>query len=308
MAGSPEAVAARFPASVRGAARWLLAIPPTAYIVVLGLVPFGTLLLYSVWVDDLFGIQQTLTADNYRSLVEGQSGAVFMKTLGRTVAIAMAVTVASLAIALPTTYWIVRRVTRHRALVLILLFVPLSTSYLVKVYAWRTVLGENGIINYPLTHGNLLDEPLSFLLFNQFAVALALLSATLPFMILPVYAAMDRVPTSLLEAGSDLGAGASRVFWKVVFPLIRRGIVAGCTFVFVICMGDFISSQLLGGTSGILVGRLIFSEFGLADNLPTGAAMTVATLAVLTLFVLGFGLLARLVGGRGASSDAELPA
>lgn len=275
-------------ASALGAA--LLALPLSAYFAVLALVPLGMLLLYSFYVDGFYSIEHTLTLANYQDLVRGDGGEVFRTVLRQTFQLSVIVTAVSLLIGFPTAYWVSRHLQRWRALAFILLFVPLSTSYLVKVYAWRSVLGDNGLINYSLMKIGLINEPLGFLLFNRFAVGVALVSAVLPFMVLPIYSAVERIPRNLLEASSDLGAGGMRTFWRVIVPLTRRGIVAGCTLVFILTFGDFIASQLLGGASGILVGKVIFSSFGLADDWPSGAAMAFVVLAVaaLTLAALSF--------------------
>lgn len=268
----------------------LLALPLSVYFAVLALVPLGILLVYSFYADGFYTIEHTFTLTNYQDLLRGDSGRVFRTVLMRTYLLALAVTAVAVVIGFPTAYFVSRHLRRWRSFAFILLFVPLSTSYLVKVYAWRSVLGDNGLINYTLKQIGVIDEPLGFLLFNRFAVGVALVSAVLPFMVLPIYSALERIPRNLLEASSDLGAGGARTFWRVIVPLTRRGIVAGCTFVFILSFGDFIASQLLGGASGILVGKLIFSSFGLADDWPSGAAMAFVVLVVagLTLAVLSW--------------------
>lgn len=290
-ATAPTALSAprRLP-RIKGSGRWLLALPLTAYFAILAIVPLGILLLYSVYTDGFYTIEHTLTLRNYHGLVSGDSGHIFTTVLFRTYLLALVVTAISLALGFPTAYYVSRHLRRWRALAFILLFVPLSTSYLVKIYAWRGVLDSKGIINYALMKVGVIDHPLHFLLFDKFAVGLALVSAVLPFMVLPIYSSLERIPSNLLEAASDLGASGRWTFWRVIVPLTRRGIVAGCTFVFIICFGDFIASQLLGGASGILIGKVIYSSFGLADNWPAGAAMAFAVLLVagLTIAVLGW--------------------
>jgi spermidine/putrescine transport system permease protein len=278
------------------AGRVLLALPITAYLAVLALVPLGILLLYSFYTDGFYVIVHSFTLANYKGLVSGDSGQVFRTVLVRTYLLALAVTAVALGLGFPTAYYISRHVHRYRSLVFLLLFVPLSTSYLVKVYAWRSVLGDKGLINYFLTSAGLLNHPLGFLLFNRFAVAVALVSAVLPFMVLPIYSSLERIPGNLLEAASDLGADTKFAFWRVVMPLTRRGIVAGCTFVFIMSFGDFIASQLLGGASGILIGKVIFSSFGLADNWPGGAAMAFAVLLLAGVTLAGLNWV--VAGGR----------
>jgi spermidine/putrescine transport system permease protein len=279
-----------------------------AFVVIFALVPLSFLFLYSVWTNEFLGLSKELTTANYRDLV-GSDRDIFVPVLLRTVALALIVTGITLVLGYACAYWLARHVSRFRAIALILLFIPLSTSYLVKVYAWRGLLGEKGVLNYSLSQSGLSSEPLTFLLFNRFAVGLALVSAMLPFMILPIYSAIERIPERLLDAASDLGASRFHSFLRVVVPLTRRGIIAGCTFVFILSMGDFIASQLLGGRSGLLIGKVIYSQFGLADDWPTGAAMAFTVLLVAALAVAGFGWLAGRGGGQAdTSADTRLTA
>ncbi len=278
--------------------RSFLAAPATVYLIVFGVIPFSTLILYSFWTNTFFAIQHTLTLQNYSALFHGDTGSLYLTVMWQTFEIAIIVTTLALLIGYPTAFFLARHVRRFRTLAFLLLVLPLTTSYLVKIYAWRALLGDKGILNYGLIKSGLIEQPLDFLLFNRFAVGLALLSAVLPFVVLPLYASLERVPQSLLEAASDLGASGRRTFFRVLLPMTRRGILASCTLAFVLCFGDFIASQLLGGASGIMIGKVVFAEFGLADNWPLGSAMAVGVLAVigLTLAVL------RWVVGVGAAS------
>lgn len=281
---------------IKGLGRLLLTAPLSAYFAVLALVPLGILLLYSFYTDGFYTIEHTLTLENYHGLISGDSGHIFTTVLLRTYLLALAVTAVALVLGFPTAYYVSRHLRRWRGLAFILLFIPLSTSYLIKIYAWRGVLDSKGIINYALIKIGVIDGPLHFLLFDRFAVALALVSAALPFMVLPIYSSLERIPSNLLEAARDLGASGHWTFWRVIVPLSRRGIVAGCTFVFIIAFGDFIASQLLGGASGILVGKVIYSSFGLADDWPAGAAMAFVVLLVAAVTIGIFGWIA--AGGR----------
>jgi spermidine/putrescine transport system permease protein len=274
-----------------------LASPIVVFVVVFALVPLTMLFLYSLWTNEFLGLSKDLTTANYRDLL-GADRDVFVPVLLRTVALALMVTGVALVLGYASAYGLARHVPRQlRSVALLLLLIPLSTSYLVKVYAWRGLLGERGVINYSLLEIGVIDDALEFLLFNRLAVGIALVSATLPFMILPIYSAIERIPDRLLDAASDLGASRSHVFLRVIVPLTRRGILAGCTFVFVLSFGDFIASQLLGGRSGLLIGKVIYSQFGLADDWPTGAAMAFTVLLVAALILAAFGWISRRGGG-----------
>ena len=275
----------------------------TVYVVVLGVIPFGTLLLYSFYQDGLFEISHTLTTENYTELFNSATGSAFFTALFRTIVIALAVSAVTVPLAYGAAYACAIRMRRMRTFVFMLIVAPMFVSYVVKVFAMRGVLGERGIINYALMKLHLISDPLGFLLFNHFAVGLALVSAVLPFVFIPLYASLERVPVSLLMAGSDLGANPGMVLRRVLLPLTRRGIVAAATVSFILCLGDFIASQLLGGASGVLVGRLIYSSFGVQDDWPGGTARAVVLLAVAALVVIAF---ARIARGSSDGADVEL--
>jgi spermidine/putrescine transport system permease protein len=282
--------------------RPLLALPLTAYIVVFGIGPLSVLFAYSFWHNGFLTITRTFTLENYRALVHGESGHLYLTVLWKTLEVAVPVTAIGLTLAYPTAFFLARHLRRMRGVAFLLIAVPLITSYLVKIYAWRVVLDNNGLVNSVLVHLRIVNHPLGFLLFDRLSVGIALVSAVIPFMVLPIYASIERVPESVLEAARDLGAGSRRTFWRVLVPLTRRGILVACTFGFVISFGDFIASQLLGGASGIMIGKLIFSEFGLADNWPAGAAMAFAVLAVVMLSLAAL----RLTIGKGATLEAGI--
>lgn len=301
--GEPPQIPGQSVPRRRRSLSWLGTLPMTAYVVLFGLVPFGTLVLYSFYQDGFYTIVHTLTLKNYRDLFTSDDGRVFFAALWRTLLIALAVTAIAVPLAYAVAFHCIRNLRRTRALVFLLIVSPLFLSYLVKVYAWRGVLGERGLINYVLQKAHLIDEPLGFLLFNRVSVSIALLSAIVPFTFIPLYAAIERVPGSLLSAAADLGASPWMVFTRVLLPLTRRGVIAACTLSFILCLGDFIASQLLGGASGILVGRIIYSYFGLADDWPSGTARAVVVLIVAGLVIAVFTRLAR---GSVDAVDVEL--
>jgi spermidine/putrescine transport system permease protein len=283
----------------------LLAAPVSVYVAIFAVVPLGTLLLYSFYTDGFYTITHTLTLNNYTSLFDSEAGDVFFASLWRTILLALAVTAVAVALAYPAAYYCVRYLGRAKTLVFLLLVAPIFTSYLVKVYSWRGVLGERGLINYAAVEWGLADQPFSFLLFNRVAVAIALLSTVLPFVFIPIYTALERIPASLMHAASDLGASGRFTFVNVLLPLTRRGVVTASTLSFIICFGDFIASQLLGGASGVLVGKIVYSFFGLADDWPSGTARAFVVLFVTGAFVALFGFLAR---GSSSGDDVILDA
>jgi spermidine/putrescine transport system permease protein len=272
------------------AGRGALLLPGAVWTALLVLLPLGTLFLYSFYTADFFALQHTITLDSYRSLLHD---GVFPTVLWRTVRVAVIVTVACVLLGFPIALRLQRASPRARVLGTLALMIPLWSNYLVKIYSWKAVLGTNGVINYTLERIGVIGEPLSFLLYNTNAVVIALTSALLPFMVLPILTALERIPPSMHEAATDLGSSARRAFWTVTLPLARRGILAGASFVLVISMGDIIASDQLGGPSGILVGRVVFTQFGAADNWPAGAAMSYVLIAVMLVLLV---VAARLAG------------
>lgn len=201
----------------------------------------------------------------------------------------------TLLIGYPVAWFVWRRRGRTRNILLLLTVLPLFMSYIVKLYAIRAALGLNGLLNQVLVGLGILDEPSKAFLFNQGAVLMTMTVIFLPFVILPVFISLERIPRRLLEASDDLGATPRRTFLRVVLPLSLPGTVAGALFAFVLAMGDFITPQMVGGTSGFTYGRLIWSQFGLAYNWPLGSAMAAVLLATALLVILLAGQASRQV-------------
>jgi len=251
--------------------------PSSLWLLFFVIVPISILFLYSFWSSHNYKLIQTFTLANYR---ETFNDAVFRIVMWRTLRLAAFVTATALILGYPVAYFIARRVTRWKTLFYLLVIIPMWSSYLVRVYSWKAVLGEQGALNLLLLKLGILQQPSPIFLYNTFAVYLALVGSILPFMILPIYTSLEKIPPSLIEASSDLGAGFWRTFAKVIFPLSLPGTLGGCTFTFVLVLGDFIASQLLGGTSGILIGKVIYGQFGLAFDWPLGAAMSFVLFAI----------------------------
>jgi spermidine/putrescine transport system permease protein len=201
----------------------------------------------------------------------------------------------TLLIGYPVAWFVWRRRGRARNILLLLTVLPLFMSYIVKLYAIRAALGLNGLLNQGLVGLGILAEPSKAFLYNQGAVLMTMTVIFLPFVILPVFISLERIPRRLLEASDDLGASPRRTFLRVVLPLSLPGTVAGALFAFVLAMGDFITPQMVGGTSGFTYGRLIWSQFGLAYNWPLGSAMAAVLLATALIVILRAGQASRQV-------------
>ncbi|MCC6313305.1 MAG: ABC transporter permease [Thermomicrobiales bacterium] len=199
----------------------------------------------------------------------------------------------TLLIGYPVAWRVWRQRGRVGALLLLLTVLPLFMSYIVKLYTLRSLLGLNGLLNQALVGLGVLEAPSKAFLYNQRAVLLTMTVVYLPFVILPVYLSLERIPHRLLEASTDLGASQWATFRHVVLPLSLPGTVAGALFAFVLALGDYITPQMVGGTSGFTFGRLIWSQFGLAYNWPLGAAMAAVLFLTALVVIVAGGSIAR---------------
>jgi len=256
----------------------LVTAPPLIWITVFLLVPYALMFGYSFWsVSASQTIVHSWNLDNYRELL--QKG-VYWQTLLRSMWIAVRVMLFSLALGYPLAYFLSFCAGRRKDLLYQLVIIPLWVSYLVRAYAWKTILGSDGVFNTLLQYLHLTQHPLDFLLYSPFAVVLTLTHIYTPFTILPIYAALEHIPRNLVEASHDLGATPFETFWRVIFPLSIPGVVAGATLAFVLSLGDFLAPLLLGGPSGIMISNIVVSLFGAAYNWPLGAAISLGMLAM----------------------------
>ncbi|MEP7173325.1 MAG: ABC transporter permease [Aestuariivirga sp.] len=244
----------------------LMAAVPAAFIVA----PIGSFLLISFFRADKHEIIHELTLFNYINFFGNWT---YSGTYLGTILLCLEVVAVSVLVGYPIAWFIWQQKGSRRYLMLLLAVVPLFMSYIVKLYTLRSMLGLNGLVNQMLLSLGILEKPSQLFLFNQRAVLITMVVIYLPFVILPIFLALERIPRSLLHASIDLGAGAWDTFRRIVLPLSFPGTVAGALFVFVLALGDFITPQMVGGTTGFTIGRVIFSQFGLAFDWPFGAAM-----------------------------------
>jgi spermidine/putrescine transport system permease protein len=278
--------------------RWqglALLAPPVLWMLVFYLIPLVILLVHAFWSVDYLTVSRDFTLENFRTVITNE---LYPRVIARTIVIPALVTLIDIAIAFPVAYFLARKVNRHRQLLLMLVIFPLWSSYLVRAFAWRTILGTNGVLNSFLQWTGITNEPLSFLLFSKEAMVLTFAQVWLPFMILPLYTMLDQIPKSLIEASADLGSNSWRTFRKVIFPLSLPGVVAGSLSVFSLTMGDYITPTLIGGPGDQLIGKIIADNFGTANNWPLGAALVVPLLIVIFAFL----VVANRFGALGRSS------
>ena len=247
-------------------------LPPLVWVAAFLLTPYLLMFCYSFWsVSAAQVIVRHWSLDNYRDLLRV---GVYWQTLFRSMWIAARVTIFSLLLGYPLAYFLSFHAGKRKDLFYQLVIIPLWVSYLVRAYAWKTILGSDGVLNTLLQYVHLTKHPLEFLLYSPFAVVLTLTHIYTPFTFLPIYAALEHIPRNLVEASHDLGATPGQTFWKIVFPLSIPGVLAGATFAFVLTLGDFLSPLLLGGAGGIMISNIVVSLFGAAYNWPLGAAIS----------------------------------
>jgi putative spermidine/putrescine transport system permease protein len=258
----------------------LLLVLPLLVLVVVYLGALAVLLLSAFWSTDVFtgNIVHTATLDNLREVV---TNATYRAVTFRTVGVAAAVTVICAVLAFPMAFYMAKVASpRARKVLVVAVLTPLWASYLVKAYAWRSMLAGDGVVNWALGPVGLRGPG-----FGLTATIVVLSYLWLPFMILPVYAGLERLPDSLLEASGDLGAKAGRTFRSVIAPLAFPAVVAGAIFTFSLSLGDYITVQIVGGKNQLL-GNLIQGDAGAANNLPLAAALAAVPIVVMVVFLL----------------------
>jgi spermidine/putrescine transport system permease protein len=257
--------------------RLLLLAGPLGWIALLLVLPCLLVVLYSFFERGTYGgIEWNLTFDNYRRAADP----LYFGILLTSFRIATLTTLIAILLGYPAAYLIATSPERWQKLLLVLAVLPFWTNYLIRSYAWIVILNREGMLNGLLRYLGLVEQPLS-LLYNEFAIVVGLVYAYLPFMILPLYAAINRLGPELIEASTDLGAGGWRTFRRVTLPLTLPGIAAGSIFVFVYSMGNFITPDLLGGGRTVMVGNLIYDQFLSARDWPFGSALAFILMGIM---------------------------
>jgi spermidine/putrescine transport system permease protein len=250
--------------------RWMIFLAVAAVPLIFIVAPIASFMLISLFRAEKNLIIRDPSLDNYVNFFGNWT---YSGTFLGTVFLCLQVMAVSIIVGYPIAWYIWQQKGSTRYLLLLLAAVPLFMSYIVKLYTLRSMLGLNGLVNQALLGLGLIAKPSQIFLFNQRAVLMTMVVIYLPFVILPIFLALERIPRSLLQASADLGAGAWDTFRRVVLPLSLPGTIAGALFTGVLALGDFITPQMVGGTTGFTIGRVIFSQFGLAYNWPFGAAM-----------------------------------
>ena len=294
--------AAPAPAARPSLARWLVVLVPYAWLLILFLIPFVIVIKISLsqtavaqppyvpvfdlsagWQGMIDAVRE-LTVDNYVWLTED---ALYLRAYLSSLWIALLSTVLVLLVAYPIAYGMARAPKGWQPTLLMLVILPFWTSFLIRVYAWIGILKKEGLLNQLLLGVGVVDEPLTILNTN-WAVYIGIVYSYLPFMVLPLYAALERLDHTLLEAAADLGCPPTRAFWKITFPLSLPGVVAGCFLVFIPVTGEFVIPDLLGGSDTLMIGKTLWSEFFNNRDWPIASAVAVILLLVLVVPIVVF--------------------
>ncbi|TJZ86205.1 ABC transporter permease [Paracoccus hibiscisoli] len=275
---------AKFDAEAR--AGLSLIAPPFLYALVILAVPLLTILAYSFLTDGYLEIIREPTLANYAEVF---TDPIVRTVMMRSLIVAAIVTLATVVTAFPVAYYISFCVRPERkALWLFLITIPFWTSYLIRVFLWKVILGYNGVVNSTLTGLGIIDEPLTFILYNVNSIVITLAHAYAPFAILPIFVALEKIDRSLLEAGRDLGENRLTTFWRVTLPLAMPGVIAATLIVFIPTIGDYVTPEVIGGGRIPMIANMIQVQMLALDNRPLGSALAVTTMAIVAVVSLIF--------------------
>ena len=278
-------------------AGWLLVSPSLLYALLLLAVPIAAILVLSFWTQHDLVLDRSFTFANYH---EAWTNPLYRVLMLRSLWIASAVTLITVLLAYPIAYFVSFYGGRHKALWLFLITIPFSTSYLLRGFAWEVIPGTGGVLKSRPMGMGVIAEPLPWLLYNSGAVVVTLAHAWAPFAILPIYASLEKLDRSLLEAATDLGDGPVRRFFRITLPLSMPGVIAAALIVFIPTVGDYVTPRLVGGKDGVMIANMIQTQFGRGSNWPLGAALSVSTMLIIAVVALAVVLAGRRFGGKTA--------
>lgn len=264
--------------------------PLTSYMAVFFIIPIGVFLVLSFWTVREWNVVREWNLNNY---IDVFSSPVYTKLILRSIAVGFGTGALSVLVVYPLAYTMVFRFEKYRDLILFLLAISLFSNYLVRIYAWRSVLSSNGLVNYLFMLTGLADSPQFYLLYSPWGVILVLLNVYMPYATLPIYSALLSVERDTIDAAKDLGAGPLRAFAEVTLPLSMPGVIVSFVFIFLLAAGDFVTPALVGGKNGMMIGNAVATQFGIVSNWPLGSAMVFSTILMFLLIFAGLFLLSK---------------
>jgi spermidine/putrescine transport system permease protein len=265
--------------------------PTLLYAVLLLAAPLATVMLYSVLTSARGQVSWDFTLGNY---IEVWTGPVYRAIMLRSLTVAFGVTLVTVLIAYPIAYFVSMHVEpSKKSLWLFLITIPFWTSYLIRVFLWKVILGYNGVINSGLMSVGIIDEPLQWINYNVGALIITLAHAYAPFAILPIFVSLEKIDRSLLEAGQDLGESKLRTFWRVTLPLSMPGVIAAVLIVFIPTIGDYVTPDLIGGGKLPMIANMMEVQMLKVNNKALGSAIAVSAMLIVGIVAVGFVLLNR---------------
>ena len=268
---------------MKKANKYILMTPLLLWLFVFLVLPYCFILTQSVLTTNDFG--KVIYHFNLDSYIKIFTNPLYYETLTRTFVYAIIVALVCILLSLPLAYFIAFKVQKHKSFYYTLIVLPFWMSYIVRAYAWKIILGEQGIFNSSLMNLGIINKPLRFVLYSDFSVILCLIYIFLPFVCIPIYTSFEQISKSLIEASKDLGANSWKTFWKVIFPLILPGVISGGTLALVLTLGDFLAASLLGGPNTLFISNIVQNLFGTSNDKPLGSAVGVVLLVLVFLLL-----------------------
>ena len=275
---------------------YLLLSPTLGLVAALMCIPILAMGLMSFWHQT--GHMSFDTSGTLQNYVEALTRDMYQVLFLRSLGISGLTTIATVVMAFPLAYFIAFYVKRHKMVWIILVTLPFWTSYLLRVFAWKVILGYNGAVNSGLISLGVIDAPLTFLMYNPTAVVITLTHAWATVAILPIYVSLEKIDRSVLEAATDLGDSPFIRFFRVVLPLALPGILAASVLIFIPTVGDYVTPSLVGGSDGYMIANVIQFQFGRGSNWPSGAAISLTSMTIVAVLVITFAWTARRLSGR----------
>ena len=269
---------------------WRLLSAPFIFSVLLLAAPITMMFLLSFWTQDYLILDKTFTLNNY---IEAATQPVYQLLFTRSLLISLTASFFTVLLAFPMAYFISFHGGNRKALWLFLITIPFWTSYLIRMFLWKVILGYNGVLNSLLLWLDMITEPVTFLLYNANAVVIALTHGWAPFAILPIFVSLEKIDRSLLEASKDLGDNSVQQFFRVILPLSAPGVIGAALIIFIPTVGDYITPKLVGGTDGLMIANMIQVQFSKANNAPLAAALSMSSLMIVSFIAIVFVLFNR---------------
>jgi spermidine/putrescine transport system permease protein len=259
--------------------------PLTTFMVIFFGIPIFVFFLYSLWAVEGWNIVRRWNLNNYFLAIVTP---MYRLLILRSILIGLLTGALSVIVVYPLAYTLAFKIRKYRDLILFILMISLFSNYLVRIYAWRSILSSNGLVSVILMALGLAKQPNSYLLYNWTGVVVTLLNVYLPFATLPIYSALLNIEQSVVEAARDLGASPFRAFYEVTLPLSASGVKVAFLFIFLLTAGDFVTPELIGGSGGRMIGNAIATQFGIVYNWPLGSALAFTTILAIFLLIMGF--------------------